>query len=87
VFVLPGGEKSSNAYPTEYIGTSASGDYYYGTSFSTAYASGIIAALWSDPANSSKDSTQLLAHLRKNADKKLPNYASSTHGNGMMKFV
>jgi hypothetical protein len=87
VFVLPGGEKPQNSAATEYIGTSASGDHYYGTSFSTAYASGIVAALWSDPANSNMDRAQLLDHLRKNANINLPNYQSSTHGNGMMKFI
>jgi subtilisin family serine protease len=90
VFVLPGGEKPQNSAVTEYIGKSTKGKEYYGTSFSTAYASGIIAALWSDPANSNMDRIQLLDHLRQNADKNLsnfPNYNSSTYGNGMMKFI
>lgn len=87
VFVLPGGEKLQAAAPTEYIGTSSTGEKYYGTSFSAAYASGIIAGLWSQSFNIGKDRAQLLDHLRKNADSNLPNYNYSTHGNGMMRFV
>lgn len=87
VFVLPGGEKSPQiSDPTEYVGTSSAGAKYYGTSFSTAYACGIIAALWSQPSNSGKDRTQLLEHLRHNANKLLPGYSYSTHGNGLMQF-
>ena len=86
VFVLPGGEKPLKSTPTEYIGTSSAGAQYYGTSFSAAYASGIIAALWLQPSHNTKDRSQLLDHLRKNADKSLPNYNYSTHGNGMIQF-
>jgi hypothetical protein len=87
VFVLPGGEKPQATAPTEYIGTSSTGEKYYGTSFSAAYASGIIAGLLSQPSNTGKDRAQLLDHLRKNADSNLPNYNYSTHGNGMMRYV
>ncbi|QDV15597.1 Thermophilic serine proteinase precursor [Gimesia panareensis] len=86
VFVLPGGEKSQNASPTEYIGTSISGKKFYGTSFATAYASGLIAALWSQTAHSCKDRQQLLDHLRRNADSSFSGFSHQAHGNGMMTF-
>src|SRR5205814_4105514 len=87
VFVLPGGEKPAGALqPTEYVGTSSAGQEYYGTSFAAAYASGLIAALWSQPAHSSDDRQQLLDHLRANADQSLPNYDYTIHGNGLMQF-
>ena len=86
VFVLPGGQQPQNAQPTEYVGTSADGTQRCGTSFAAAYASGLIAALWSEPQHSGKDRTQLLDHLRSMADKKLPNYDPLTHGNGLMLF-
>jgi hypothetical protein len=87
VFVLPGGETTQNTTPTEFIGTSTSGSQFYGTSFSTAYASGLISALWSQPLHAAKDRPQLLDHLRTNADNSLPSYSYTTHGNGMMKLV
>jgi subtilisin family serine protease len=88
VFVLPGGEKlQGNSTATEYIGISPTGTEHYGTSFSTAYASGLIAALWAEPQHSGKDRDRFLDHLRLNADKNLPDYNSATHGNGMMRFV
>ena len=87
VFVLPGGEKlKSGTKPTEYVGTSSNGDEYYGTSFAAAYASGLIAALWTESSHSADDRQQLLDHLRNNADQSLPNYNSATHGNGLMQF-
>jgi hypothetical protein len=85
VFVLPGGEKPKGApKPTEYVGTSSAGKEYYGTSFAAAYASGLIAALWSHPAHITDDRHLLLDHLRKNADRSLPNYDTTTNGNGLM---
>lgn len=87
VFVLPGGDKPAGVKaPTEYVGTSQSGHQYYGTSFAAAYASGLIAALWSDPAHNGDDRATLLDHLRNNADQTLPGYAAATHGNGLMRF-
>lgn len=87
VFVMPGGDKDpQQADPSEYVGTSSAGAKYYGTSFATAYASGILAALWSQPSHSSKDRAQLLDHLRNNADSGIPGYIQSTHGNGLMQF-
>ena len=87
VFVLPGGEKPTGGpNPTEYVGTSSSGDEYFGTSFAAAYASGLIAALWSQPAHSADNRQVLLDHLRNNTDKSLPNYNATTHGNGLMQF-
>ena len=87
VFVLPGGELDQNANPTEYIGTSTNGAQYWGTSFAAAYASGLIAEFWMQPAHNSKDRKAILAELRANADKLLPNYVDATHGNGLMQFM
>ena len=86
VFVLPGGEEDTNANPTEYIGTSTNGAQFYGTSFAAAYASGLIAEFWTQPAHSGKDRNALLSELRVNADKSVPNYVAATHGNGLMRF-
>jgi subtilisin family serine protease len=87
VFVLPGGQQPKNAQPTEYVGTSADGTQHCGTSFAAAYASGLIAALWSEPPHSGKSREELLDHLRGAADKKIPNYDPSIHGNGLMLFA
>lgn len=86
VFVLPGGEEPLGATPTEYVGISSDGDLFFGTSFSTAYASGLIAALWSQPRYSGMSRAELLDHLKQTADSQLPNYSASTHGNGMLRF-
>jgi subtilisin family serine protease len=86
VFVLPGGEKQQNLDPTEYVGTSASGQLWWGTSFAAAYASGLIASLWSQSAHAAINSGQLLDHLRRNADTSLPKFSQTTHGNGLMRF-
>ncbi len=87
VFVLPGGQKGPNNQITEYVAISAKGHKYYGTSFSAAYASGIVTALWSEPVHISEDSTQVLNYLRANADKNIINYDPTIHGNGMMRLL
>jgi subtilisin family serine protease len=87
VFVLPGGEKVANNNPSEYVGDSAAGNRFWGTSFSAAYASGLIAGLWSRPEHAGKDRQDMLKHLRNNADAGLPGHAASTHGNGLMRFA
>jgi hypothetical protein len=87
VFVLPGGDQVGTALPTEYIGASSSnGRQYYGTSFAAAYASGIIARLWADSSHTTRTADQLVQHLRTHADKSIPGYAASTHGNGLMRL-
>lgn len=86
VFVLPGDEKQQNLGPSEYIGTSAHGQVFWGTSFAAAYASGLIASLWSQSAHVAKNPGQLLDHLRRNADTSLPKFSQTTHGNGLVRF-
>jgi subtilase family protein len=86
VFVLPGGEKLKDAAPSEYIGKSLAGKEFYGTSFAAAYATGLIASLWSQATHNSKDRALLLEHLRMNADTSVPDFDPATHGNGMMQF-
>lgn len=86
VFVMPGGERTGEDDPTEYVGTAANGDRFWGTSFAAAYASGLIAALWSESSHSGKDAATFLDHLRSHTDQSLPNYLYTTHGNGLMQF-
>ena len=51
--VLPGWERPKGSTKlTEYVGTSGNGKEYYGTSFASACASGLVAALWSEAAHS-----------------------------------
>ena len=86
VFVMPGGEQTGTNDATEYVGTAANGERYWGTSFAAAYASGLITALWSESSHSTKDAAAFLDHLRSHTDQGLPNYLYATHGNGMMQF-
>lgn len=86
VFVLPGGQKFRDKAAIEIIGKSAGGEEYYGTSFSAAYASGLIGAMWSSYQHSQRDSYDMLKLLKSNSEKKLSHYDPATYGNGMMKF-
>jgi subtilisin family serine protease len=88
VFVLPGGRGVPQGIPSEYIGASASGAQHHGTSVAAAYASGIIARVWSDPQRRQWNRHQVLTYLCSNASKtSLPNYVATTHGNGLMRCV
>ncbi len=86
VFVLPGGQRVKGQPATEVVGQSANGGEYWGTSFATAYAVGLIAAVWSQPIHTTKSRTQMLDHLKATADTSFPNYAFQTYGHGMMHF-
>jgi hypothetical protein len=86
VFVLPGGQKDKNNNITECSVETSLGKKYCGTSFAAAYASAILATSWSDPAHNSKNNKQIVDYLRVNADKNLPNYDPSIHGNGLMRI-
>ena len=84
VFVLPGGESSGPITgPTEYIGTTSSGTKWYGTSMSTAYATGLIANVWSQ--QNSLTRAEILEYLRNTADRSVADYSRATHGNGLMR--
>jgi hypothetical protein len=87
VFALPGGQQLNGQAPTEYVGTTASGEQFCGTSFAAAYASGLIAAWWSSSTNTNKDHTTVLKELKANADNTIPNYDRGIHGNGLMQYV
>jgi len=87
VFVMPGGQKSEDESPTEYVGTSGSGDHFWGTSFSAAYASGLIAALWAHPSYDNQNSLQFLDHLKQNTDRTMSNFNNLIYGNGMLHFT
>ena len=90
VFVVPGGAGPTVAAPTEYIGTSAAGTRHCGTSVAAAYASAMIARMWSEPARRHWTRTQMLAHVTAKASTRagqLPAYATPTHGNGLMQCV
>jgi serine protease len=84
VFVLPGGEGASGSTkPSEWVGTDSKGHEIYGTSFSTAYASAIVAHVWHQ--NSTLAADQIVKLLATNASDKLnPSYDKTIHGNGIM---
>jgi hypothetical protein len=80
VFVMPGGNNS----PRENIFDSADFDTF-GTSFAAAYASGVIAQLWSD--NNKLAVADLIKLIKTNyVDKSFTGYNPANHGNGMIKF-
>jgi subtilisin family serine protease len=84
VFVLPGGEKTQGSTgPTEWIGTDTKGHEIFGTSFSTAYASAVVAHVWDQHSNLSAD--EIVKLLASNADQSLkPSYDKMIHGKGVM---
>ena len=87
VFVLPGGETDARSSdPIEYVGKSSGEAKYFGTSFSAAYATGVICALWSQPLYSGGGRHALMHYLRSNAERALPHFNEFTHGNGLMRF-
>jgi subtilisin family serine protease len=87
VFVLPGGQKQGPNV-TEYIGDTGPGTAeYWGTSFAAAYASALIASLWSEPAWLASDRTAIVDHLKNTADRGFNGYTSKDHGNGLMQYV
>jgi subtilisin family serine protease len=87
VFLVPGGRGVPQGTPSEYVGMSASGALHWGTSVAAAYASGIIARVWSDPQRLNWNRTQVLTHLHQTASTAVPNYLAATHGNGLMQCV
>jgi subtilisin family serine protease len=84
VFVLPGGEKTQGSKgPTEWIGTDTNGHEIFGTSFSTAYASAIVAHVWDQHSNLTAD--EIVKLLASNTDQAIkPSYDKTIHGNGVM---
>lgn len=87
VFVVPGGQRNQEGKITEFVATSSNGNQYYGTSFSTAYASGVLAAIWSNPFYFAENSSQIVQLIRENTNKDLPNFEKSLHGNGLMRLL
>jgi hypothetical protein len=81
VFLAPGGD---DAAPQESVGASSRAQHYWGTSFSAAYASGLLLRTWSEPANLAKDRNQILDELRAHADRSFAWYDPSIHGNGVL---
>jgi subtilisin family serine protease len=86
VFGAPGGQQRGRSPATEYSAQSTNGDPHFGTSFAAAYASGLIAHLWSLPAHSAKSRAQLLDYLRSKADTGFPQYSSQKHGIGLIRL-
>ena len=86
VFVLPGGQKDSNNNVIEHSVETSLGKKYCGTSFAAAYATALVANAWSDPTQSNKDPKQIIDHLRAHADTRLPNFAATIYGNGLMRL-
>jgi hypothetical protein len=86
VFVIPGGQTDATDKPTEFVGLSDPETPFYGTSFSSAYASGLVASFWCQRQNVNKSRQQVISELRQGADRKIPNFDSSTHGNGLIRL-
>ena len=74
------------ASPTEPVGTDKHGKDVCGTSFACAYASGLLAATWSDSANATKDAAAMLGTLRTRADKAFAGFGAALHGNGLLQY-
>lgn len=86
VFVLPGGQKDNNNAIKEHPVETSLGQKYVGTSFATAYATGLLAVAWSDSRYQSLDRDGIIDLLCQNADQNLPSFNSQIHGNGLMKL-
>jgi subtilisin len=86
VFVLFGGQKNENNQITEYVATSKEGKKYCGTSFSAAYATGIISAIWSMKKYCSCTAEEIIEYVEKNAYSKFPSYDKTIHGKGLIQF-
>lgn len=82
-FVLPGGDDTGSEYVAEYL---PSGKTFAGTSFATAYATGVVANVLADQhARGGLDTqAQTLDDLRAAADAQLG--PATTHGNGLMRL-
>jgi thermitase len=83
MFVAPGGQDPAvNA--ADCVGTtrSAGGHSWWGTSFSTAYVSGL---LYREVTNGHTPQ-QALASIKANADTVFPRYKSAEHGNGIARL-
>lgn len=91
VFVLPGGETEPDGTASEYVGRSGDGTLHWGTSMASAYATGVLAALWASDAHAHATSAELLAVLRDraaaDARRSLPGFATETHGNGRLLYA
>jgi subtilisin family serine protease len=81
-FVLPGGEKDPAKF--EAVLTSSPGKNWSGSSFATAFASGLVAQLLGTQGLTNFNFDLFLDRLRHHADARLPGYSSTTHGNGLM---
>jgi subtilisin family serine protease len=84
VFVMPGGRGHPGLALSEYVGRSAGGALQGGTSAAAAYASGLIARIWSTPPHTASTRTGILTYLALQASRNLPDYLQATHGNGLM---
>jgi subtilisin len=83
-FVCPGGDDT--LIPVETIGSFGSGDDWFGTSFATAYASGIVAHRIAT-LGTNADRTQIFHDLRNSAETNIiANYDPKLHGHGVLKF-
>jgi len=83
-FVLPGGE--SNPAKTEPVLRSGGGKNWSGSSFSAAFASGLVAELLNRNGIANFDFASFVDGLRQTADKNLlPTYSAAEFGNGLMR--
>lgn len=82
VFVAPGGD---DPVPAESVGHSNRSKAYWGTSMAAAYATGLVARVWSEPRHAAKDRRAIVNYLKHRADTSFPAYKSASHGNGFIR--
>jgi hypothetical protein len=79
-FAAPGGDADPSR--SEYVIELANGVQYLGTSFACAFASATVLAAMDSLGGS--DPTQVLHHLRRNADASMSTFSNSDHGHGLI---
>jgi subtilisin family serine protease len=83
-FAAPGGE--SRGPNQEFIGNYGAGAKgLCGTSFSAAYASGVLANLWGEQG-AGTPATAIVDILKRRADTAFPGYDSTRYGNGVIRI-
>lgn len=82
-FVLPGGDTDSRQ-PEDMIMLS-NGSSWRGTSFATAFATGVVANAIAQQGIANYQYSSLLNVLRQNADTQFPHYNSTEYGHGIVR--
>ncbi len=86
VFVCHGGDSDANEGPA----LDAAGDLIDGTSFATAYMSGVLSALWGEFSTCTTGClpcrTEILMTAQTRADQSFPGYERERHGHGLARL-